>query len=105
MAKNRQPTRESAAVVLAEVAKEMAKPRFAESTRHSQTERAKPTRDSITHLAYSLYLTRGGEHGMDVEDWIKAEKELSDKPIGQSPTTTATRLPSSGWFDKPSICG
>jgi len=79
MAKNRQSTNESAATVLLEVTKEMAKPRFGESSRHSVIElgRTKPTKDEITHLAYALYLVRGSEHGRDVEDWVKAEKELS----------------------------
>ena len=107
MVKNKEPTKESARVVLAEVTKEMAKPRFAESARRSRAGpgRVKPTRDAITHLAYALYLMRGCEHGRDVEDWVKAEKELSDRPIGQSQTTRAAGLASPVWFDKPSICG
>ena len=32
-------------------------------------------------------LQRGGEHGKDVEDWVKAEKELSDEPVA-GPTKT-----------------
>ena len=105
MAKNNQPMTESATAVPVEVTKEMARPRFAESARHSQTERAKPTRDSITHLAYALYLVRGCEHGRDVEDWVRAERELSDGLIGEPPTTRATLLASPVWFDNPSICG
>src|SRR5678815_4904856 len=103
MVKMTQQARESATVQVVEVTKEMAKPRFGESSQHSQTERAKPTRDSITHLAYALYLVRGCEHGRDVEDWVKAEKELSDN--GQPHTIKATRPASPVWFDKPSICG
>jgi len=109
MAKKTKPTKESATAVLVEVTKEMAKPRFAESARHSRAGlgRVKPTRDAITHLAYALYLVRGGEHGRDVEDWVKAEKELSDKPIGQPETTRATHPPRPVWFDQSSnrICG
>lgn len=61
-----------------------------------------PTRNAITHLAYTLYLLRGCEPGRDVEDWVKAEKELGDTPIGQSQTTKATRPARPVWFDKSS---
>jgi Protein of unknown function (DUF2934) len=109
MAKNKQPRKESATAVLVEVAKEMAKPRFAESARHSRAGlgRVKPTRDAITHLAYALYVVRGCEHGRDVEDWVKAEEELSDSPIGQPQTIRATHPTRPVWFDKSSnrICG
>ena len=27
----------------------------------------------VARVAYELYLQRGGEHGHDVEDWVKAE--------------------------------
>ena len=35
----------------------------------------------IARRAYELYVQRGGEHGKDVEDWIRAEKELGDEPV------------------------
>ena len=95
MAKTKESTKESATAVLIEVTKEMAKPRLAESARHSLTglERVTSTRDAITHLAYALYLVRGCEHGRDIEDWVKAEKELSDWPIGRPQTTHSSRGP------------
>jgi hypothetical protein len=62
----------------------------------------KPTRDEITHLAYALYLLRGCEAGSDVEDWVKAEKELSDSPIGQPQATGTARPARPVWFDKSS---
>ena len=37
--------------------------------------------EEIARRAHELYLQRGGEHGKDVEDWVRAEKELSDKPV------------------------
>jgi hypothetical protein len=58
-----------------------------------------PTKDAITHLAYALYLVRGCEHGSDVEDWIKAEKELSGKPIGQSHTIRVIHPARPVWFE------
>ena len=39
------------------------------------------TKDEINHRAYALYLMRGCEQGRDVEDWVRAEKELSDEPV------------------------
>lgn len=32
--------------------------------------------DAIAAKAYELYLERGGEHGHDVEDWLRAEAAL-----------------------------
>ena len=38
-----------------------------------------PTRDDIARRAYEIYLQRGGTHGYDIEDWLKAERELTRK--------------------------
>ena len=38
-----------------------------------------PTHEEIELRAYHIYLDRGGEHGRDVEDWLKAERELLKK--------------------------
>jgi hypothetical protein len=38
-----------------------------------------PVQDEITHRAYALYLMRGCEHGRDVEDWVKATREVTDE--------------------------
>ena len=32
--------------------------------------------EQIRHRAHELYLERGGHHGSDLEDWLKAEEEL-----------------------------
>ena len=65
----------------------------------------KPTTDEITRLAYALYLLRGCEPGRDVEDWVTAEKELSD--ISQPQSTRADHPARPVWFDQTSnqICG
>jgi hypothetical protein len=34
------------------------------------------TESHIARRAYDLYLARGGEHGQDVDDWLRAEREL-----------------------------
>jgi Protein of unknown function (DUF2934) len=33
-------------------------------------------RDRIAARAYELYLARGGSHGLDMEDWLVAEREV-----------------------------
>ena len=37
--------------------------------------------EEIARRAHELYLQRGGEHGKDVEDWVRAEQELSNEPV------------------------
>jgi Protein of unknown function (DUF2934) len=55
------------------------------------TERREPSREDIARLAYELYLQRGGEPGRDIEDWVKAEKVLSDKPVAEPAKTKAAQ--------------
>jgi len=43
-------------------------------------ERQEVLRDGIARQAYEIYVQRGGENGKDVEDWLRAEKEISGKP-------------------------
>jgi hypothetical protein len=43
--------------------------------------RREPSREEIARHAHELYVHRGGEHGKDVEDWVKAERELRDEPV------------------------
>jgi hypothetical protein len=40
-----------------------------------------PSGEEIARRAYELYVQRGGENGKDVDDWVKAKKELSDEPV------------------------
>jgi DUF2934 family protein len=46
----------------------------------------------ISDRAYELYLQRGGEHGKDVEDWVRAEQELSGEVVVAEVKTKAARL-------------
>ena len=50
-------------------------------------DRKEPSREAIARRAYELYVQRGGECGRDVEDWVRAERELSTTP-GLTPVTT-----------------
>jgi hypothetical protein len=48
------------------------------------------SKQEIAQRAYELYVQRGGEPGKDVEDWVRAEKELnSGAAIGSAKTKTA----------------
>jgi hypothetical protein len=40
-----------------------------------------PTAEQIAQRAFGLYLERGGEDGHDLEDWLAAERELSDMEL------------------------
>jgi hypothetical protein len=39
------------------------------------------SREGIAQRAYELYIQRGEDAGKDVEDWIRAEKELGAEPV------------------------
>jgi hypothetical protein len=48
------------------------------------------SREDIAHRAYELYTQRGCEPGKDVEDWVRAEKELvSEVVVGAARTMAA----------------
>jgi Protein of unknown function (DUF2934) len=38
------------------------------------------SQDEIEKRAYEIYLERGGSDGMDLEDWLVAERELIGEP-------------------------
>ena len=44
--------------------------------------RTLPTETDIARRAHQLFVERGGEHGRDWEDWLRAERELLP-PIAQ----------------------
>ena len=35
------------------------------------------SQEEIARRAFQLYLARGGEHGYDLDDWLRAERELT----------------------------
>lgn len=45
-------------------------------------ERKELSRGDIAHRAYELYTQRGCEAGKDIEDWVRAEKELANEVVG-----------------------
>ncbi|HVH69913.1 MAG TPA: DUF2934 domain-containing protein [Candidatus Dormibacteraeota bacterium] len=44
-----------------------------------RTAESYPTREEIEGRAYQIYVERGGAHGQDVEEWLRAERELVEK--------------------------
>ncbi|HYL82980.1 MAG TPA: DUF2934 domain-containing protein [Candidatus Angelobacter sp.] len=59
----------------------MAKTRKSPSpvVKNSPAVESKPSREAIALRAYEIYLERGGEPGHELEDWTRAEQELSGK--------------------------
>jgi hypothetical protein len=49
------------------------------------------SKEDIAHRAYELYVQRGGEPGNDVEDWVRAERELSREPVAEPGKTRAAQ--------------
>jgi hypothetical protein len=47
--------------------------------RRSVSMGSEPSEADIRARAYQKYLERGGDHGRDLEDWMKAEMELKGK--------------------------
>ena len=35
--------------------------------------------EDISRRAYELFLERGGAHGADIDDWLRAERELGGR--------------------------
>ena len=46
------------------------------------------SKEAVAHRAYQLYVERGGEPGKDVEDWVRAEKELTGEVVVVGPVGT-----------------
>ena len=42
-----------------------------------------PTEEQVRARAYQIYKQRGGQHGHDIDDWLQAEYELLQLPIGK----------------------
>jgi hypothetical protein len=50
------------------------------------------SKEDVAHRAHELYIQRGGRTGKDVEDWVKAEKELSTEVIVEPIRAMAARV-------------
>ena len=58
--------------------------------RRNRDEAEDVSRQAIERRAYELYEARG-EHGYDVEDWLRAEAELRSQPISTASEEAAVR--------------
>jgi len=58
----------------------------------SLTAETHPTREEIELRAYQIYVERGGADGHDVDDWLQAERELSEKYANTSRMTKAATV-------------
>ena len=38
----------------------------------------RPSNDEIAQRAYEIFLLRGASHGSDLDDWLRAEQELTE---------------------------
>ena len=45
-----------------------------------QVKRQPPTQEEIALRAYHIYLERNGAPGNQLEDWVRAERELAELP-------------------------
>jgi hypothetical protein len=52
-------------------------------------ERKELSKEDIAHRAYELFLQRDGAPGNDIEDWVKAEKELTGEVVAGPAKTMA----------------
>lgn len=40
---------------------------------------ARPSQEEIARRAHGIYLARGGREGHEIENWLEAERELTQK--------------------------
>jgi hypothetical protein len=54
-------------------------------------ERKELSKEDIAHRAYELYVRRGSGPGKAIEDWVRAEKELTVEVV-EAPAKTIAAL-------------
>lgn len=57
--------------------------RAADTARGGSTSHIELSHNEIAEAAYQRYLSRGGAHGQDVNDWMEAERELRARRISR----------------------
>jgi len=53
--------------------------RSSPAARKPRTAETPPTREEISLRAYHIYLERSGAPGNELEDWVRAERELLEQ--------------------------
>jgi hypothetical protein len=51
----------------------------------ASTEKELSREEQIRRRAYELFLNRGGEHGLEHQDWLQAESEV-EPPVDEEPS-------------------
>jgi Protein of unknown function (DUF2934) len=51
-----------------------------------------PSQEDIARRAYDLYVERGSKPGKDIDDWVRAEKELGAEALTGSARTTVNQI-------------
>jgi hypothetical protein len=46
----------------------------------------KRTSEDVARRAYELFLSRDGQHGCDVDDWLEAERQLTSNGTPPRPS-------------------
>ena len=46
--------------------------------------------DDVAVRAYQLFLSRGAEHGRDLDDWLEAERQLKSNAVSRGSRRSAT---------------
>lgn len=49
-----------------------------------------PSHEEVSRRAYELFLARGAQHGLALEDWLEAERQLTATTHRATKTTAAT---------------
>ena len=53
----------------------------------------KEVNEMISKRAYEIHVSRGGDHGRDIEDWLQAEREVLASLSGEGPLTECPDSP------------
>jgi len=56
--------------------------------------------EKVAQRAYELYMSRGGEHGRDMDDWLRAEREVGSREKPANKTTVSPKTPSAQRSDR-----
>ncbi len=54
-------------------------------------DRKELTKEQVAQRAYELYVRRGSQPGKDIEDWFRAEKELTGEVVAGPAKTMAAQ--------------
>jgi len=62
------------------------------ATKRTAKAKSAPTYEEIALRAYHIYLERGCTPGDPMQDWLQAERELSDKPTAKAKATGKSKV-------------